>query len=118
MLTNQKIEVALAELDAPLRVQLISELNESEISGKINSVRPARASDLLDLATCFSVAPISGFYVGASAVGKSGKLYLGANMEFKGVPLSASLHAEQSAILNAWTHEEREVVALHVSDTP
>ena len=104
MLTNQKIEVALAELDAPLRVQLISELNESEFSGKINSVSPARASDLLDLATCFSVAPISGFYVGAIAVGKSGKLYLGANMEFKGVPLSASLHAEQSAIFNALTH--------------
>jgi cytidine deaminase len=73
---------------------------------------------LLKLATCFSVAPISGFYVGAIAIGKSGKLYLGANIEFQGVPLSASLHAEQSAILNAWMHEEREVVVLHVSETP
>ena len=73
---------------------------------------------MLELATCFSVAPISGFYVGAIAVGKSGKLYLGANMEFQGVPLSASLHAEQSAILNAWMHEEHEVVTLHVSETP
>ena len=118
MLTNQKIEAALAELDESEKVQLISELKDPDFSGQINSVTPARAKDLLELATCFSVAPISGFYVGAIAVGKSGKLYLGANMEFQGVPLSASLHAEQSAILNAWMHEEREVVTLHVSETP
>ena len=94
-----------------LRLDLISEELE-ELKNAMES------KDLLELATCFSVAPISGFYVGAIAVGKSGKLYLGANMEFQGVPLSASLHAEQSAILNAWMHEEHEVVTLHVSETP
>ena len=118
MLSNQKIEAALAELEESGKLQLISELKDPDFSGRINSVTPARAKDLLELATCFSVAPISGFYVGAIAVGKSGKLYLGANMEFQGVPLSASLHAEQSAILNAWMHEEHEVVTLHVSETP
>ena len=118
MLSNQKIEAALAELEESEKVQLISELKDPDFSGQINSVTPARAKDLLELATCFSVAPISGFYVGAIAVGKSGKLYLGANMEFQGVPLSASLHAEQSAILNAWMHEERELLAVHVSETP
>ena len=118
MLTNQKIETALTELEEFEKVQLISELKDPDFNGQINSVSPARANDLLKLATCFSVAPISGFYVGAIAVGKSGKLYLGANIEFQGVPLSASLHAEQSAILNAWMHEEREVVVLHVSETP
>ena len=118
MLSNQKIEAALAKLEESEKVQLISELKDPDFSGQINSVTPARAKDLLELATCFSVAPISGFYVGAIAVGKSGKLYLGANMEFQGVPLSASLHAEQSAILNAWMHEEREIVTLHVSETP
>ena len=118
MLTNQKIEAALTELEESEKVQLISELKDPDFNGQINSVSPARANDLLKLATCFSIAPISGFYVGAIAVGRSGKLYLGANMEFQGVPLSASLHAEQSAILNAWMHEEREIVALHVSETP
>ena len=118
MLTNEKIETALAELEESEKIELISELKDPDFSGQINSVTSARAENLLKLATCFSVAPISGFYVGAIAVGKSGKLYLGANMEFQGVPLSASLHAEQSAILNAWMHEEREVVALHVSETP
>jgi cytidine deaminase len=118
MLTNQKIEAALVELEESEKAQLISELNDPEFSGQINSVGMERSEDLLKLATCFSVAPISGFYVGAIAIGKSGKLYLGANIEFQGVPLSASLHAEQSAILNAWMHEEREVVVLHVSETP
>ena len=118
MLTNQKIEAVLAELEESEKVQLISELKDPDFNGQINSVSPARANDLLKLATCFSIAPISGFYVGAIAVGRSGKLYLGANMEFQAVPLSASLHAEQSAILNAWMHEERELLALHVSETP
>ncbi|MBL6919312.1 MAG: cytidine deaminase [Puniceicoccaceae bacterium] len=118
MLTNQKIKAALAELEESEKIQLISEVKDPDFSGQINSVGVERAEKLLKLATCFSVAPISGFYVGAIAVGKSGKLYLGANMEFQGVPLSASLHAEQSAILNAWMHEEREVVAVHVSETP
>ena len=118
MLTNQKIKAALAELEESEKIQLISEVKDPDFSGQINSVGVERAEKLLKLATCFSVAPISCFYVGAIAVGKSGKLYLGANMEFQGVPLSASLHAEQSAILNAWMHEEREVVALHVSETP
>jgi cytidine deaminase len=118
MLTNQKIEAALAELEESEKAPLTSELKDPDFKGEICSVGVKRADDLLKLATCFSVAPISGFHVGAIAVGKSGKLYLGANMEFEGVPLSASLHAEQSAILNAWMHEEREVVAVHVSETP
>jgi len=118
MLTNQKIEAALAELEESEKALLISELKDPDFSGKISAVGVERAENLLKLATCFSVAPISGFYVGAIAVGRSGKLYLGANMEFQGVPLSASLHAEQSAILNAWLHEERELVALHVSEMP
>ena len=118
MLTNQKIDAALAELEESEKALLISELKDPDFSGKISAVGVERAENLLKLATCFSVAPISGFYVGAIAVGRSGKLYLGANMEFQGVPLSASLHAEQSAILNAWLHEERELVALHVSEMP
>jgi cytidine deaminase len=56
--------------------------------------------------------------VGAVALGQSGRLYLGANMEFPGMPLHASLHAEQSALLNAWMHDENEVKALHVSEAP
>ncbi|MFU8847922.1 MAG: cytidine deaminase [Opitutales bacterium] len=74
--------------------------------------------DLLPLAREFSKSPISGFKVGAVALGKSGNCYLGANMEFTGVPLHASLHAEQSAVINAWMHGESALQALYVSETP
>lgn len=77
-----------------------------------------KAKELLPLAAEFSVAPISDFNVGAVAIGGSGKLYLGANLEFAGVPLSTTLHAEQSAILNARDHGETSVDSLVVSVAP
>ena len=107
MLTNQKIEVAIAGLDESEKLKLMSELKDPVFSGQINSVTPARAKDLLKLATCFSIAPISGFYVGAIAVGKSGKLYLGANMEFKGVPLSY-----QEARIYHWNQNADQMIGL------
>jgi len=84
----------------------------------ISTELPTERSAILELAKSFSVAPISGFHVGAFAIGVSGNIYLGANMEFSGVPLNASLHAEQSAVLNAWMHGERKLTALHVSELP
>lgn len=73
---------------------------------------------LLEQARAFAQTPISGFKVGALAIGKSGKAYLGANMEFSGVPLHASLHAEQSAVVNAWMHGEPGIDMLIVSEPP
>jgi cytidine deaminase len=66
----------------------------------------------------FSDAPISGFVVGAVALGGSGALYAGANLEFTGMLLAASVHAEQSAVTNAWLRGEREVTAIAVTATP
>jgi cytidine deaminase len=66
----------------------------------------------------FSNAPISGFVVGAVALGGSGALYAGANLEFAGMPLAASVHAEQAAVTNAWLHGEREVTSIGASATP
>lgn len=75
-------------------------------------------AEILQVAKQFSVAPISGFHVGACAIGASGNIYIGANMEFSGAPLSASLHAEQSALVNAWMHGENEITDLHVTEAP
>ena len=108
----------LAEAEQPL---LLEQLHAKRFSGcLIATDRPAieLAPQLVKLAAQFSIAPISGFNVGAVAVGTSGQLYLGANMEFVGAPLSASLHAEQSAVLNAWMHGERAILALAISAAP
>lgn len=79
---------------------------------------------LLPVAKQYAVVPISGFQVGAVAAGKpmpgTGwcSLYLGANFEVANAALSCTVHAEQSAINNAWLNGEGGVQALAVSAAP
>ena len=120
LLTDSHIENVLNGLDVDSKpaAAFRSALESPHFSGCFDSETEVSAGSLLPLAAAFSVHPISGFAVGAVATGASGKRYLGANMEFEGMPLNASLHAEQSALLNAWMHEEHAVVALAVSEVP
>ncbi|MFS1874159.1 cytidine deaminase [Enterovibrio norvegicus] len=73
---------------------------------------------LLPVAAAYSVAPISTFYVGAIARGNSGRLYFGANMEFEGVQLNQSVHAEQSAISHAWIKGETSLKDITINYSP
>ncbi len=73
---------------------------------------------LLPVASDYAVAPLSGFRVGAVARGGSGGLYLGANMEFAGLPLSMTMHAEQAAVAHAWGHGEEAISQLAVTAAP
>lgn len=118
--TDASISDALNGLKASGRdiTAIRAALNDPGFSGYLDLCDLPDPAVLLPLASAFSIHPISGFAVGAVAVGSSGRLYLGANMEFHGMPLNASLHAEQSAILSAWLHDERELAALHVTELP
>ncbi|CDL85861.1 cytidine deaminase [Xenorhabdus cabanillasii] len=78
----------------------------------------ALALALLPLAAACSIAPISHFHVGAIAQGESGNFYFGANMEFVGVPLQQTVHAEQSAITHAWLRGEKKLLSVTVSCSP
>jgi cytidine deaminase len=80
--------------------------------------RNALMIDLLPWATSFAHVPVSGFTVGAVALGRSGALYAGANLEFARLPLSTSVHAEQAAVSNAWLHGEAGIDALAVNAQP
>jgi cytidine deaminase len=74
---------------------------------------------LVPLAGCYALPPISKFYVGAVGVGSTtGDLYFGANMEFPGAVLSASVHAEQAVTTNAWLNGEEGLTTIAVSDAP
>lgn len=117
-LTNQELENALTGLPSATAEKVRAIIADPSFNGQLSGILPEEAESLLTLAAAFSVAPISGFHVGAIALGQSGRLYLGANLEFARLPLNATLHAEQSAVLNAWMHEENEIVALYVSETP
>ena len=61
---------------------------------------------------------ISGFRVGAVAVGESGTSYLGGNVEFRHQGLEHVIHAEEFAITNAINHGERSISHLAVSMAP
>ncbi|WPD76514.1 cytidine deaminase [Dickeya fangzhongdai] len=73
---------------------------------------------LLPLAAACALTPVSHFHVGAIAQGVSGAFYWGANMEFDGLPLQQTVHAEQSAVSHAWLRDEPALRAVTVNYTP
>ncbi|XP_023744368.1 cytidine deaminase 1 [Lactuca sativa] len=48
--------------------------------------------------------PISNFHVGAVGLGSDGRIFFGGNIEFPGLPLNHSIHAEQFLITNLAAH--------------
>ena len=92
-----------------------------DVEGRVAAAggdRDAVMMDSLSWAKSFANVPVSGFAVGAVALGRSGALYAGANLELAKLPLSASVHAEQAAVANAWRHGERGLDALAVNASP
>lgn len=73
---------------------------------------------LLPGAAAYARVPISGFHVGAIAEGASGTLYFGTNIEFEGLPLSASVHGEQCAINHALLSGETALRSIAVNAAP
>nr|ACG46154.1 CDA1 [Zea mays] len=63
-------------------------------------------------------APISRFRVGAVGLGASGRVYAGVNLEFRGLPLCHSVHAEQFLVANAAAAGEPALRAVAVSHMP
>ncbi|XP_031487125.1 cytidine deaminase 1-like [Nymphaea colorata] len=62
--------------------------------------------------------PVSNYRVGAVGLGASGRIFFGVNLEFPGLPLSQSVHAEQFLVANAALHGESALTHIAVSTTP
>ena len=73
---------------------------------------------MLPVAKTHAHPPISNYFVGAVARGSSGTLYLGQNIEIPGNMLGLAVHAEQSAIANAYMAGEAGVEAIAVTAAP
>jgi cytidine deaminase len=79
---------------------------------------------LLPMAKRYSVTPISDFKVGAVAKARMSEianevaLFLGANIEFPAQALTQTIHAEQSAVMNAWLQGAWQIDAIAVTDPP
>ena len=75
-------------------------------------------TELLPIASTYSKAPISKFFVGAFAQGATGALYPGGNFEVPQNGLNQAIHAEQSAIANAFGHGETGIKSIAVTAAP
>jgi cytidine deaminase len=73
---------------------------------------------LIPIAKPYARPPISNYRVGAAALGKSGNIYLGVNLEFAHFPLNEAVHGEQFLIVNARNHGEKELIAIALSAAP
>lgn len=73
---------------------------------------------LLPIAAAYARPGLSAYFVGAVARGGSGALYLGANLEFPGTSLWTSVHAEQSAVVQAWSAGEASIESIAVTASP
>lgn len=78
----------------------------------------ARMLALLPKAKMFAHPPLSHYFVGAVVLGRSGKMYMGANIEVPGNMLGLAVHAEQAAVANAYMAGEDGVDAIAVTAAP
>ncbi|KAF9614008.1 hypothetical protein IFM89_014808 [Coptis chinensis] len=62
--------------------------------------------------------PISKYHVGAVGLGSNGRIFFGVNLEFPGLPLHQSVHAEQFLITNALINRESQINYFAVSSAP
>ncbi len=97
---------------------VISSADARALAQHLGTTVPLLMLQLLPFATAYAQPVISNFNVGAIAMGASGNLYYGANMEFLGQSLIYSVHAEQAATVNAWVNGETGMTMLAVSAAP
>nr|GMC96198.1 cytidine deaminase 1-like [Ipomoea batatas] len=62
--------------------------------------------------------PISNYHVAAVGLGSDGRVFVGVNLEFPGLPLHHSVHAEQFLVTSLKAHGCPRLVALAVSAAP
>jgi cytidine deaminase len=79
---------------------------------------------LLPMAKLYGATTISDFQVGAVAKARMSDnageiaLFLGANIEFPAQALTQTIHAEQSAIINAWLQGAKQIYGIAVTAAP
>ncbi|CAI0628340.1 unnamed protein product [Linum tenue] len=62
--------------------------------------------------------PISNYHVGTVGLGSTGRIFFGANIEFPGLPLNNSIHAEQFLVTNLSLNAEPSLPCFAVSAAP
>ncbi|KAK7358450.1 hypothetical protein VNO77_00378 [Canavalia gladiata] len=79
---------------------------------------PELLSTLVPAAQSLARPPISKFPVAAVGLGPSGRIFVGVNLEFPGLPLHHAVHAEQFLLTNLSINAEPHLLSLAVSAAP
>ncbi|KAG7617800.1 Cytidine deaminase 2 [Arabidopsis thaliana] len=94
------------------RFKFVFTANEAALEGVTD---PIRLPNLIRKAMCLARAPISKYKVGAVGRASSGRVYLGVNVDFPGLPLHHSIHAEQFLVTNLALNYEKDLCKLAVA---
>ncbi|XP_061347637.1 cytidine deaminase 1-like [Gastrolobium bilobum] len=73
---------------------------------------------LVNSAQTLARPPISNFHVAAVGLAPSGRIFVGVNLEFPGLPLHHSIHAEQFLLTNLFLNDETHLHSFAVSAAP
>ena len=127
---NSRIEQALAEAPQPIANFLEPIMRSDQFDATLSATQFEELLNLsgfedhqlrlalLPFAAAFAHVPLSQFYVGAVVKGLSGTLYFGANVEFSGVQIGQTIHAEQCAISHAWMKGEQGITDITINFSP
>ncbi|WVZ24448.1 hypothetical protein V8G54_002992 [Vigna mungo] len=79
---------------------------------------PELLPKLVPAAQSLARPPISNFPVAAVGLGPSGRIFVGVNLEFPGLPLHHAVHAEQFLVSNLYLNAEANLTSFAVSAAP
>ncbi|XP_023516485.1 cytidine deaminase 1-like [Cucurbita pepo subsp. pepo] len=103
-------------MDGP---RFVIEASEAESMAKQSGLTiPLLLPSLVKSAQSLARPPISKYHVGAVGLGSSGRVFFGVNLEFPGLPLHHSVHAEQFLVTNFALNAESHLNFLAVSAAP
>ncbi|KAL8189051.1 hypothetical protein R6Q57_029312 [Mikania cordata] len=86
--------------------KFIISASEAESMAKSRGITvPQLLPSLVKSAQALARTPISDFAVGAVGLSSNGRIFFGCNVEFPGLPLHHSIHAEQFLITNVAAHD-------------
>ncbi|KAJ4708629.1 Cytidine deaminase [Melia azedarach] len=104
------------EMDLP---RFVIEASEAEsLAQKSGLTVPQLLPTLVKSAQTLARPPISNYHVGVVGLGSSGRIFFGGNLEFPGLPLHHSVHAEQFLITNLILNAEPKIQYFAVSSAP
>jgi cytidine deaminase len=93
--------------NVPANKFILSKAEVNSLKKKLNISTDQLLVVLLPIAKKNARPPISNYYVGAVGLTRSGRILFGNNLEFKGVPINQTVHAEQFLTILALLENEQ-----------